>query len=123
MRHINKPPAANELNASTFPTDLLILRCINWLRCLCRPTAAELLKHPFFKKAKESDFLVQTIIEKGPSFASRAKRVSYALLVVIARCRGRKLSLIRKEIGNTKCWIAKKILLMKTLCELMRKLP
>ena len=40
-----------------------------------RPTATELLKHPFFKKAKENDFLVQTIIEKGPSFASRAKRV------------------------------------------------
>ena len=42
---------------------------------ICRPTATELLKHPFFKKAKENDFLVQAIIEKGPSFASRAKRV------------------------------------------------
>jgi serine/threonine-protein kinase OSR1/STK39 len=40
-----------------------------------RPTAAELLKHPFFKKARENDYLVQTIIEKGPTFASRAKRV------------------------------------------------
>ena len=41
-----------------------------------RPTASELLKHPFFKKARERDYLVQAIIEKGPSFASRAKRVS-----------------------------------------------
>jgi serine/threonine-protein kinase OSR1/STK39 len=40
-----------------------------------RPTASELQKHQFFKKARESDFLVQTIIKQGPSFASRAKRV------------------------------------------------
>ncbi|CAI8001602.1 Serine/threonine-protein kinase OSR1, partial [Geodia barretti] len=40
-----------------------------------RPTASELQKHQFFKKARESDYLVQTIIKQGPSFASRAKRV------------------------------------------------
>ena len=40
-----------------------------------RPTVTELLKHPFFKKAKGNDFLIQTIIEKGPSLASRTKKV------------------------------------------------
>ncbi|XP_030762989.1 serine/threonine-protein kinase OSR1-like isoform X3 [Sitophilus oryzae] len=39
-----------------------------------RPTAAELLKHPFFKKAKDKKYLQQTLIAIGPSLETRASR-------------------------------------------------
>lgn len=40
-----------------------------------RPTATELLKHPFFKKAKDKKYLVQTCLSCAPSIEERAKKV------------------------------------------------
>lgn len=40
-----------------------------------RPTATELLKHPFFKKAKDKKYLLQTCLSCAPSIEERAKRV------------------------------------------------
>ena len=59
---------------------------VKYLYGVFRPTATELLKHPFFKKAREKDFLVHAIIEKGPTFASRAKRVWLVLYMKICDC-------------------------------------
>ena len=39
-----------------------------------RPTASELLKHPFFKKARGNDELIDSLMG-GPSLASRTKKV------------------------------------------------
>lgn len=39
-----------------------------------RPTASELLKHPFMKKAKDRKYLVQTLLSSAPSFEERSKR-------------------------------------------------
>jgi serine/threonine protein kinase len=39
-----------------------------------RPTASELLKHPFIKKAKDRRYLMQTLLPNTPSFAERSKR-------------------------------------------------
>ncbi|XP_059611681.1 STE20/SPS1-related proline-alanine-rich protein kinase [Phlebotomus argentipes] len=36
-----------------------------------RPTASELLKHPFFKKAKDRKYLTQTLLANGPSMETR----------------------------------------------------
>ncbi|KAJ0183925.1 hypothetical protein K1T71_000348 [Dendrolimus kikuchii] len=36
-----------------------------------RPTATELLKHPFFKKAKDNKYLTQTLVAIGPSMETR----------------------------------------------------
>ena len=46
-----------------------------WLFSPLRPTATELLKHQFFKKAKGNESLVQSVLEKGPSLAARTKKV------------------------------------------------
>ena len=40
-----------------------------------RPTATELLKHQFFKKAKDKKYLVQTCLSCAPSIEERAKKV------------------------------------------------
>ena len=40
-----------------------------------RPTASELLKHAFFKKAKDKKYLVQTCLSCAPSIEERAKKV------------------------------------------------
>lgn len=40
-----------------------------------RPTAAELLKHPFFKKAKDKKYLQQTLVAIGPSLETRVQKV------------------------------------------------
>lgn len=40
-----------------------------------RPTAAELLKHAFFKKAKDRKYLTQTLVAIGPSMAARVHKV------------------------------------------------
>lgn len=39
-----------------------------------RPTASELLKHPFIKKAKDRRYLLQTLLPNTPSFAERSRR-------------------------------------------------
>lgn len=39
-----------------------------------RPTAAELLKHPFFKKAKDKKYLQQTLLITGPSPEVRVQK-------------------------------------------------
>lgn len=41
-----------------------------------RPAAAELLKHPFFKKAKDRKYLVQTLVAIGPSMETRVHKAS-----------------------------------------------
>lgn len=40
-----------------------------------RPDASELLKHPFFKKAREKDFLVETLVPLMPSLGERSQKV------------------------------------------------
>lgn len=41
-----------------------------------RPTATELLKHPFFKKAKDKKYLQQTLFSVAPSMESRAQKAA-----------------------------------------------
>lgn len=41
-----------------------------------RPTATELLKHPFFKKAKDKKYLQQTLVACGPSLETRVQKAS-----------------------------------------------
>nr|XP_041630636.1 serine/threonine-protein kinase OSR1-like [Drosophila kikkawai] len=41
-----------------------------------RPMASELLKHAFFKKAKDRKYLVQTLIQSGPSFEIRVHKAA-----------------------------------------------
>ncbi|XP_065348279.1 serine/threonine-protein kinase OSR1 isoform X1 [Cloeon dipterum] len=41
-----------------------------------RPSATELLKHPFFKKAKDRKFLQQTLVTMGPSIETRSQKAS-----------------------------------------------
>src|SRR5437660_233251 len=40
-----------------------------------RPSSTELLKHPFFRKAKDKRYLVQTLLSCAPTIEERAKRV------------------------------------------------
>lgn len=42
----------------------------------CRPTATELLKHPFFRKAKDKKYLQQTLVAIGPSVEARVQKAS-----------------------------------------------
>lgn len=39
-----------------------------------RPTASELLKHPFIKKAKDRRYLMQTLLPNTPTLAERTRR-------------------------------------------------
>ncbi|XP_073958154.1 oxidative stress responsive kinase frayed [Choristoneura fumiferana] len=41
-----------------------------------RPSAPELLKHAFFKKAKDRKYLVQTLVSTGPSMETRVHKAS-----------------------------------------------
>ncbi|XP_037952877.1 serine/threonine-protein kinase OSR1 [Teleopsis dalmanni] len=41
-----------------------------------RPTASELLKHAFFKKAKDRKYLTQTLLQSGPSMETRVHKAS-----------------------------------------------
>ncbi|KAK6622149.1 STE20/SPS1- proline-alanine-rich protein kinase [Polyplax serrata] len=41
-----------------------------------RPPAAELLKHPFFRKAKDKKYLQQTLVAIGPSVEARVQKAS-----------------------------------------------
>lgn len=41
----------------------------------CRPSASELLKLPFFKKAKNKEFIKEVVLERAPSLQSRARQV------------------------------------------------
>ncbi|XP_060518689.1 serine/threonine-protein kinase OSR1 isoform X2 [Cylas formicarius] len=58
-----------------------------------RPTAAELLKHPFFKKAKDKKYLQQTLVAIGPSLETRVQKAS-------KRQPGTSGRLHRKETGE-----------------------
>ncbi|GAB6021187.1 hypothetical protein CHUAL_003814 [Chamberlinius hualienensis] len=40
-----------------------------------RPTATELLKHPFFKKSKDKAYLVKNLVASGPSLETRVQKV------------------------------------------------
>jgi len=42
---------------------------------ICRPTASQLLKDPFFKKAKTKENLVE-VLSTAPSLKERARKVS-----------------------------------------------
>ncbi|EDW84526.2 uncharacterized protein Dwil_GK13090 [Drosophila willistoni] len=41
-----------------------------------RPTASELLKHAFFKKAKDRKYLAQTLLQSGPSMETRVNKAA-----------------------------------------------
>ncbi|XP_052837282.1 serine/threonine-protein kinase OSR1 isoform X1 [Drosophila gunungcola] len=41
-----------------------------------RPTASELLKHAFFKKAKDRKYLTQTLLQSGPSMETRVHKAA-----------------------------------------------
>uniref|UniRef100_U5EKR3 non-specific serine/threonine protein kinase n=1 Tax=Corethrella appendiculata TaxID=1370023 RepID=U5EKR3_9DIPT len=41
-----------------------------------RPSASELLKHPFFKKAKDRKYLTQTLVATGPSMETRVHKAA-----------------------------------------------
>lgn len=41
-----------------------------------RPTATELLKHPFFKKAKDKKYLQQTLLSVAPTIETRVHKAS-----------------------------------------------
>ncbi|XP_074029961.1 oxidative stress responsive kinase frayed isoform X3 [Leptinotarsa decemlineata] len=58
-----------------------------------RPTAAELLKHPFFKKAKDKKYLQSTLVAIGPSLETRVQKAS-------KRQPGASGRLHRKETGE-----------------------
>ena len=49
-----------------------------WYIVFCRPTATELLKHPFFKKAKDKKYLQQTLVAIGPSLETRVQKVKFS---------------------------------------------
>lgn len=48
-----------------------------------RPTASELLKHPFFKKAKDKKYLQQTLVAIGPSLETRIQKVFFLFMYII----------------------------------------
>ncbi|XP_019873111.1 serine/threonine-protein kinase OSR1 isoform X2 [Aethina tumida] len=58
-----------------------------------RPTASELLKHPFFRKAKDKKYLQQTLVAIGPSLETRVQKAS-------KRQPGASGRLHRKETGE-----------------------
>ena len=41
-----------------------------------RPSASELLKFPFFKKAKNKEFIKEIVLGDAPSLQSRARKVN-----------------------------------------------
>ncbi|XP_022238275.1 serine/threonine-protein kinase OSR1-like isoform X2 [Limulus polyphemus] len=59
-----------------------------------RPTATELLKHPFFKKSKDKKYLVQTLVSCGPTLETRAQKLKDN------RKRGASGRLHRTETGD-----------------------
>ena len=42
---------------------------------ITRPSASELLKHPFFKKAKSKEFVREVVLGDAPSLQARARSV------------------------------------------------
>ncbi|GFW50522.1 hypothetical protein TNCV_2888251 [Trichonephila clavipes] len=60
-----------------------------------RPSASELLKHPFFKKAKDRKYLVQMLVSCAPSLETRAQKLKNA-----KRVPGTSGRLHRTEAGD-----------------------
>ena len=42
---------------------------------VCRPSASELMKLPFFKKAKGKEYIKEVVLERAPSLQSKARQV------------------------------------------------
>ncbi|CAL1274707.1 unnamed protein product [Larinioides sclopetarius] len=60
-----------------------------------RPSASELLKHPFFKKAKDRKYLIQMLVSCAPSLETRAQKLKNA-----KRVPGTSGRLHRTEAGD-----------------------
>lgn len=66
-----------------FLLQLTILSFIS-LYIVFRPTATELLKHPFFKKAKDKKYLQQTLVAIGPSLETRVQKVRTYIYILFS---------------------------------------
>lgn len=49
-----------------------------------RPTASELLKHPFFRKAKDKKYLQSVLLQGGPSIEERVAKVRTNLILYVS---------------------------------------
>ena len=65
----------------------------------CRPTASQLLKDPFFKKAKTKDSLVE-VLATAPSLTERARKVraSHSYRKIVQYLHAYQLN---KDFGNS----------------------
>lgn len=75
-RIMNAPPPS--LPKDRFSSEFcdLVKTCLNHSTGR-RPAASQLLQHPFFQKAKDGDFLVQTILSKLPPLARRYGQLNH----------------------------------------------
>lgn len=60
-----------------------------------RPSASELLKHPFFKKAKDKKYLQQTLVAIGPSLETRVQKVFYLSIMQMIISKEKSSDIIR----------------------------
>ena len=51
--------------------------------CVLRPTAAELLKHPFFRKAKDKKFIQQMFTQSGPKPTAPSGKARSSLVIIL----------------------------------------